>query len=169
MDFTNTRFPDVKEAGTSSFALGFSDLGDVRLRWHQLPDPLGWNQVAVAASAEPGQNFGLTNNSEPVSRTLATLEGIFRERKQLADANAAAYHRERAELREAREKGWNVDRLGKGVEWLLWGVICGYGTKIWWSGCLASLCWRHLRSHCQIRSRCAIVCSLVYSSAKYAG
>jgi uncharacterized protein YjbI with pentapeptide repeats len=139
VDFTNTRFPDLDEAENASFSLGFFDLGDVRLRWHQLPDPRGWSPVADTAQTVPGPTRGLVDTSEPVSRTLATLEGIFRDRQQLADANAAAYHRERAELQEARENGWKSERLEKEIEWLVWGVTCGYGTKIWWIVGWASL------------------------------
>ena len=128
VDFTNAVFPTLGGGDDASFSLAYSDFGDLRLRWDQLPDPWYWRPAAVS----PNRPAGASDAGEPVSSTLATLEGLFRARQLLADANAATYARKRIALREARAGGWTADRLQQEIEWLLWGVTCGYGTKIGW-------------------------------------
>lgn len=132
VDFTNATFPKLRKGGKARFALSFVDFGDLRLRWHQLPDPRYWSPVQNVTGIAANTKAARSKASEPVSHVLAGLERMFRDRGQLADANNATYHRKRSELAEARRAGWTADRLEKELEWLVWGLTCGYGTKIWW-------------------------------------
>ena len=67
------------------------------------------------------------------------IETVFRDRGQLADANAAVFQLKQARLREARAQRQISKRLWPELEWLFWGLSCGYGTKIWRIICWAIL------------------------------
>jgi hypothetical protein len=69
---------------------------------------------------------------QPLSEVFKSLEATFRSQNQLEDANAAYYAMKIAELQEARRTRSVWQRVGVEAEWLLWGVLCGYGTRLWW-------------------------------------
>lgn len=79
-----------------------------------------------------------------LSDVLGQLERQFRDQGQLDDANAARFHTKRVRLEELRNDAFSDDninwQLGKlkawliaEAEWWVWGVLSGYGTKIWWA------------------------------------
>ena len=78
-----------------------------------------------------------------LSDVLGQLERQFRDQGQLDDANSARFHAKRVRLEELRKdsfpdggsnrqsgklKAWAIAE----AEWWVWGVLSGYGTKIWW-------------------------------------
>lgn len=132
-DFTDADFGGIERDDAPSFAFSYVDFGDLRLRWPQLPEPRYWVQSeedAIQGTIEPIVPAG---RPEPISRTLAELEERFRAANRLEDANAAYYEKKLAKLREVRSGGWDWARFLLEVEWLFWGLVCGYGTKLWWT------------------------------------
>lgn len=134
-DFTDANFVGISATGGPAFSVSYVDFGDLRISWTQLPETRYWVQSqedgirgSIKSAAPPGP-------PEPISRTLAKLEARFRDQNRLEDANQAYYERKLAELAEARSHGWDARRLLLELEWLFWGLLCGYGT--WIGGAIA--------------------------------
>ena len=132
-DFTDADFSAIARGNSPSFAFSYVDFGDLRLRWPQLPEPRYWVQSEEDAIRGAIKTTSPVGRPEPISRTLSELEVSFKAGGRLDDANAAYFQRKLAELGEARSGGWDTSRLLFESEWLFWGLVCGYGTKIWWA------------------------------------
>ncbi len=119
--FGSARF-QVGPAG-AGFVLSYPGFSELELGWGQLPPVSRWRQE---------------DGLQPLSEVLGVLEGRFRANRQLESANAAYYHRKRAELAERRAAAVGGDRdatlawLIAEAQWWTWGLLCGYGTRLDW-------------------------------------
>jgi uncharacterized protein YjbI with pentapeptide repeats len=130
-DFTAARF--LPMAGEHKrFALSYVDVAALQLRWSQLPSPRVWWQSDEERIPTPFGAHTIPQQVEPPTQVLKRLEDHFRERGELTDANRTYYHRKRIALQEARHHGPIGKRLGREVEWWLWGLTAGYGTRLEW-------------------------------------
>lgn len=122
-DFTGATFRDV-----GSFTLSFSSLRNLKLSWRQLPEVTTWRRIQIM---------------QPLSEVFSELEGQFRGLGQLDDANAARYHAKRSRLEALRHsvfaddwRAWRspvfTEWVAAEAEWWVWGLLSGYGTKLWW-------------------------------------
>lgn len=130
-DFTDTHFLPIDAAG-ASFALSYVDFSELRIHWSQLPPTSSWVQGETDGIQPPFGVSPVPRTPEQRSRVLESLEKIFRDQGQLADANHAYFQRKRTELMEARREGHTWRRLQLEAEWLFWGVTTGYGTQLGW-------------------------------------
>lgn len=140
------------------FSFSYVTFKELVLRWRQLPDVAHWvrrpdaeirmlgnrlRMLKFLPEGNPGELGRIreelekakaeADKIEPLSEALRNLESNFRKRKLLDDANLAHFHLKEAELGEARidpETGTWL-RIQKELEYVLWGMSCGYGTKIW--------------------------------------
>ena len=117
--FTNARFQSALEHKQPSLILSHVSFGNLIINWDQLPN------LKIRAS-ENGKEAA----AEPLSQIFKNLEVQFRSRKQLRDANNAYYQMKIAELAEARTKPNVQRRIWLEIEWIFWGICCGYGTKL---------------------------------------
>ena len=138
-NFTDAEFLNDTSGDSATFMISYVDFADLRLRWHQLPETRFWVTSATDRIKSSMELSSLNNDPEPVSRVIQSFETIFRDRGQLADANAAVFQLKQARLREARAQKQISKRLWPELEWLFWGLSCGYGTKIWRIICWAIL------------------------------
>ncbi|MCP4105052.1 MAG: pentapeptide repeat-containing protein [Desulfobacteraceae bacterium] len=68
---------------------------------------------------------------ENLSEFFQDLEANFRSKNQLKDANEALFQTKIFDLKAARNKADIRERITKELEWIFWGIPCGYATKIW--------------------------------------
>lgn len=135
-DFTDADLSGITRGSPPSFSLSYVTFNDLRVEWTQLPRPGLWAQQGeqriTTAIDPPRDDEESPEPLEPLSRVFERLEAGFRDQGQLADANAANYHRKRTELLEARAEGLTWRRLWLEAQWIFWGATAGYGTKLWW-------------------------------------
>jgi uncharacterized protein YjbI with pentapeptide repeats len=148
-NFTGATVKGHAESGKPAFVFSYVNVAQLRTKWAQLPDPGLWaykggepirsfvDREEAKRSTEgrrQGQDPPAEDRQElePLSEVFKSLEATFRSQNQLEDANAAYYAMKIAELQEARRTQRVWQRVGVEAEWLLWGVLCGYGTKLWW-------------------------------------
>jgi hypothetical protein len=134
-NFTDATFQNYQALGRPGFSLSYVNVMTLRLKWSQLPSPGSWVQNSQPPEKRiqsflKGKEAG-GEPLEPLSEVLKSLEANFRRQNQLGDANDAYYHLKRAELQEAREDLSFWQRLPLEAEWLLLGILCGYGTGFW--------------------------------------
>ena len=148
-NFTGAQVKGHAEDGKPAFALSYVNVVNLRTKWSQLADPRLWaynggepiRSFVDREDAErnterrhPGQDPPTEDRQafEPLSEVFKSLEATFRSQNQLEDANAAYYAMKIAELQEARRTPQVWQRVGVEAEWMFWGLLCGYGTKLWW-------------------------------------
>ncbi|MDX1653691.1 MAG: pentapeptide repeat-containing protein [Candidatus Competibacteraceae bacterium] len=134
-DFTDADLSAIAGHSPPGFSLSYVTFSDLVIDWRQLPPPTVWAQGGaqrITTTLETALGETAFKPLEPLSRVFERLEAGFRNHGQLADANAAYYHRKRTELLEARTEGLTWRRLWLEVQWIFWGVTAGYGTKLWW-------------------------------------
>jgi hypothetical protein len=131
--FTNARFQNLPEYKQPALKLSNVSFGSLVINWEQLSnlEIRRCDNESIAANAAIGTNGSKTAEvSEPLSQFYKNLEVQFRNRKQLQDASNAHYQRKTEELKEARVQGKAVRRIWLEIEWIFWGICCGYGTKL---------------------------------------
>lgn len=126
-DFTEARLPSTGDE-SQVFLFSFVRFAELLLRWRQLPPISQWIDFEEVAPGHPGDRG---TRVEPLSHVLSKFEALFRARNLLADANEAHHSAKLVELAEARRQKTVRQRLGSELEWLFWGIPCGYGTRIW--------------------------------------
>jgi uncharacterized protein YjbI with pentapeptide repeats len=142
---------DWREAGFAArdeaiplLALSYVTFSEANLTWRQLPPIRRWATGAQripsfldhppAQASEAGvEPETAVRPMQPRSQVLRDLETVFRRQNRLTDANQAHYHLKRAALKEARRKqGW-LRRWPLELEWAVWGLLSGYGTRLSWA------------------------------------
>ncbi len=135
-DFTGADFDGIEDFGPRSFRLSNVQFEDLRIQWEQLPNAGYWagpeEDKAESGTAKADRASLLNLPPEPISRTMRQFEKLFRQQGLLDDANAAYYSSKRAQLFEARSGDVLSERIFREMEWLFWGLVSGYGTKLWW-------------------------------------
>ena len=126
-DFTEARLPGGGDK-SKVFLFSFVRFEELLLRWGQLPPTSQWIDTQDDL---PEHLAGEGRRVESISHVLGKFETLFRTNNLLSDANEAHYAAKLAELAEARrEKKPIGQRFSIEAEWLLWGITCGYGTRI---------------------------------------
>ena len=120
--------------------LSYLNLSNIYLEWDQLPQLSQWireekDRIYSFADKEfwdsSDEKKHLDITIEPISELLQKLEEIFQNR--LSDKNEVIFLRQCIELNEIRQtRQFTFNYLQKELEWYLWGIFSGYGTKIWW-------------------------------------
>lgn len=135
------------------FSFTYFDFNNLNLKWNQFPfeklvkssadkiksfidrkqDSIQKDDIAFPKEDEK-RHPSPTDQLAIISDLLQNLEAHFRFRNQLDDANQAYFHTKRLKLAVARKNNqtsfWN--RTGSELEWIFWGLACGYGTKSLW-------------------------------------
>jgi len=144
VNYRDTKFFDKNNKSNQKFLLSYLNIPNLYIEWSQVPDISNWvrsedqriysfadNEIFNEAQGK-NQKIRADYNIEPISEVLKMLEKAFHNR--LADKNSVIYLRQCIELEELRESSdtFSFNRLQKELEWYLWGMFTGYGTKIWW-------------------------------------
>lgn len=152
---SNANFKDavLKHADIrNKFWFAYIDFNKLIIKWDQLPRPddiIKFSENRVKSFLEKKDNINLENiparnivkNRKPdhlknLSDFFKSLDANFRAGKQLSDANKAYYYMKELNLHGARA-GEEVPEWRDIKAWLMaegerivWGIPCGYGTKI---------------------------------------
>ncbi len=134
----DANFTEADFNGLRALALSYVNFDKLVMRLRQLPGSKVWINNLDArirsfdekrARAKPESEAGETLESS--SQALRDLETKFRNQNQLSDANEACYHMKTAELSEQRDEKFFWQWFPKQFPWIVWGVTCGYGTRIY--------------------------------------
>jgi uncharacterized protein YjbI with pentapeptide repeats len=151
--FMDAAFQGSKENG-KPFLFSYVNFNDLKIQWHQMPAQAFWvrsdekrvksfvdikAEKAAQQDAREAVRLGLkplpplfeTESLQPLSQVFKAFETNLRDQNQLADANAAYYDLKLAELKESHTNKNKMQYLFTQLEWIFWGLSCGYGTKIW--------------------------------------
>jgi uncharacterized protein YjbI with pentapeptide repeats len=134
----DTNFTEADFDGVRAFALSYVNFDNLVMRFRQLPQSKVWiNNLDTRIRSFDEKKAGAKPESEAVERlesssqALRGLEAKFRNQNQLSDANEAYYHMKTAELSEERAEKSFWQWFPKQLPWIVWGVTCGYGTRIY--------------------------------------
>ena len=140
MNFRDAQFKPPGNTQNNKIMLSYLNTSRIYIEWRQLPFISQWirdekDRIFSFADKElldkPDEKKNMDLTIEPISEMLQVFEDIFQNR--LADKNDVIYLRQCVELAEIREADeFSFLRLQKELEWFLWGMFTGYGTKIWW-------------------------------------
>lgn len=144
VNYRDVQFFNEKDKPNQRFLLSYINVPNFYIEWSQVPDISRWvrtedeliysfaDKEIFADSQAKAQKIHSDHSIEPISEVLQMFEKAFHNR--LADKNDVIYLRQCLELEEIRASTkFTFYRLQKELEWYLWGMFTGYGTKIWWS------------------------------------
>ncbi|MCP4345846.1 MAG: hypothetical protein GY795_10010 [Desulfobacterales bacterium] len=159
-NFKHARFKEKGKDNNPRFWFSYIDFKYFLIKWNQLPDVenivktsedkiksfLDIEEEERKKRAQPKEEGKKKKQAqskaeekakpkpdqlENLSEFLQDLEANFRSKNQLKDANEALFQTKIFDLKAARNKADIRERITKELEWIFWGIPCGYATKIW--------------------------------------
>ncbi|MDM8522091.1 pentapeptide repeat-containing protein [Desulfococcaceae bacterium HSG8] len=146
VNFKHARFKEEGKDNNPRFWFSYIDFKNLLIKWEQLPEIENIvmtydKKIKSFRDIEEEQEHPRSQGEkkaeptpdqlENLSEFFQDLEANFRSQDQLEDANEAFFHTKMLDLEAARKGEDTWERVTKELEWIFWGIPCGYGTKIW--------------------------------------